>query len=100
MNHAVRTGRISLRIITLAAAAMVVFAAGARAQQADKQAKVTVLDGRSFCRALYSWAAPLAEAPEGAEGYAEILPRDRRGRLRKQDAFRYMTLYPADGWAA
>ena len=59
---------------------------------------VTILDGSSFWRVLYSWNATLVRTKEGLKE-RRLKPR-WRGRPLDFSDFRYMTLTPAAGWTA
>jgi len=56
-----------------------------------------VLDGRSPWRALYSWNAPLVQTKEGLK---ERRLTGRNAKLPDQPDFRFLTLYPPEGWTS
>ena len=83
----------SLAIIGLGALAALACASLCPAQQPATAGKpaaapVTILDGSSVWRVLYSWGAPMAKT---RDGYAET---------RGKDLWDFMTVYPPDGWTA
>jgi len=59
---------------------------------------VTVLDGTSCWRVLYSWNAVLLQTQKGIRE-RRLKPR-WRGRPVDFADFRFMTLYPPDGWTS
>jgi len=73
--------------------------AGAAAPKAKPQpGPVTILDGSSVWRVLYSWAATPIQTKDGV-AERRFKPKWRQPTTEFAD-YRFMTLYPPDGWTA
>ena len=57
---------------------------------------VSVLEGNSFWRVLYSWASPVTKTENG---YQEIRRKIRGSCRCNAEDFRFVTVYPPGGWA-
>ncbi|HUT33316.1 MAG TPA: glycoside hydrolase domain-containing protein [Planctomycetota bacterium] len=64
---------------------------------ATRGGEATILDGRTPWRALYSWNAPLIETKQGTQ---ERRLTGRNVKSPDLPDFRFLTLYPPEGWAA
>ncbi|HUU23419.1 MAG TPA: glycoside hydrolase domain-containing protein [Phycisphaerae bacterium] len=79
----------------LAAWALVLCASPSSAQQAPA-GPVTLLDGRSPWRVLYSWDRPMVATADGPA--PRVLKPGRNVGYEEQPDYQYMSQYPADGW--
>ena len=86
-----------MRGAVLAIVILTACGAGQAAAPKPKAAKspVTILDGSSFWRALYSWAPVMVKTKEGLKRRSET--HWRSSALTRAD-FNFMALYPPDGW--
>jgi len=89
--------RRAIAIAAFLVPALLPLCAGAGAAKANPRTHpVTILDGSSVWRVLYSWAAPQIQTRDGFKRRTES--HWRSPAITRAD-FRFMTLYPPGDWA-